>query len=177
MQDTAREVGMNLWVIYTCVPLYMDKQRQDDQLELTYNSFVLIQDVALKTYQERWMIETVGKRETGRSVLMMRMIWYRVFWTIGLVGRVFTNGLGAQGSIPGKVILKTQNMVINALLNIQHYKVLIKGKWSNPGKEVVPSPIPWYSSYWKRSLQVALNYGHQLFLLNTNNLRTALFDL
>ena len=38
-------------------------------------------------------------------------------------------------------------------------------KWSNPGNGVVPSPPPRCSSYWKGSFQVALNYGHQLYLL------------
>ena len=48
---------------------------------------------------------------------------------IGLVGRVFANGSGNLGSIPGYVIPKTLKMVLNAsLLNIQHYKVCIKGK-------------------------------------------------
>ena len=45
----------------------MDEQRQDDELEPIYNSSVLIRDVALKTYQERWTIET-----SGRSMLMAR---------------------------------------------------------------------------------------------------------
>ena len=48
----------------------MDEQRQDDQLEATYNSSVPIQDVALKTYRKRWTIEKGGERESGRSVLM-----------------------------------------------------------------------------------------------------------
>ena len=48
---------------------------------------------------------------------------------IGVRVKVFVNGLGDQGSIPGRVIPKTQKMVINAsLLNTQHYKVQIKGK-------------------------------------------------
>ena len=47
----------------------MDKQKQDDQLEPIYNSSVPIQGVVLKTYQERWMIETGGERGSGRSVL------------------------------------------------------------------------------------------------------------
>ena len=34
-----------------------------------------------------------------------------------------------------------------SLLKTQHFKVRIKGKWSNPGKGVAPSPIPRYSSY------------------------------
>ena len=43
--------------------------------------------------------------------------------------RVFANGPGDLGSIPGRVIPKTQKMVLDAsLLNIQHYKVGIKGK-------------------------------------------------
>ena len=43
--------------------------------------------------------------------------------------RVFANGPGDLGSIPGRVIPKTQKMVLDAiLLNTQHYKVRIKGK-------------------------------------------------
>ena len=43
--------------------------------------------------------------------------------------RVFANGLGDRGSIPGRVIPKTQKMVPDTtLLNTQHYKVRIKGK-------------------------------------------------
>ena len=52
-----------------------------------------------------------------------------VFQLIGLVGRVFTNGLGDLGSIPGHVIPKTLKMVLDtSLLNTQWYKVHIKGK-------------------------------------------------
>ena len=43
--------------------------------------------------------------------------------------RVFTNGMGDLGSIPGQVIPKIQKMVLDATwLNSQHYKVKIKGK-------------------------------------------------
>ena len=43
--------------------------------------------------------------------------------------RVFANGLGDCGSISGRVIPKTQKMVLDAsLLNTQQYKVGIKGK-------------------------------------------------
>ena len=48
---------------------------------------------------------------------------------IGIMVRVFANGLGDLGSIAGRVIPKTQKMVLDAtLLNTQHYKVKIKGK-------------------------------------------------
>ena len=49
--------------------------------------------------------------------------------TIGLMSRVFANGLGDRGSIPGRVIPKTQKIGLDAtLLNTQHYKVRIKVK-------------------------------------------------
>ena len=42
---------------------------------------------------------------------------------------MFANGPEDLGSIPGRVIPKTQKMVLDAsLLNTQHYKVRIKGK-------------------------------------------------
>ena len=48
---------------------------------------------------------------------------------IGELGRVFINGPGDRGSIPGRVIPKTQKIVLDiSLLNTQHYKVRIKGK-------------------------------------------------
>ena len=49
--------------------------------------------------------------------------------SIGMMVRVFANGPGDRGSIPGQVIPKTQKMVLDAaLLNSRHYKVRIKGK-------------------------------------------------
>ena len=43
--------------------------------------------------------------------------------------RVFENGPGRLGSIPGRVIHKTQKIVLNVTLhNTQHYKVRIKGE-------------------------------------------------
>ena len=48
---------------------------------------------------------------------------------ISLVGRVFANGPGDLGSIPGRVIPKTLKKVLDtSLLNTQQYKVRIKGK-------------------------------------------------
>ena len=48
---------------------------------------------------------------------------------IGLVGRVFANGLGDLGSILGRVIPKTLKTELDTSLhNTQQYKVHIKGK-------------------------------------------------
>ena len=57
------------------------------------------------------------------------MSYNNLYWVIGLVGRMFANGPGGLGSIPGSVILKTLKMVLDtSLLNTQQYKVHIKGK-------------------------------------------------
>ena len=85
---------------------------------------------------------------------------------IGLAVRVFANSPGDLGSIPGRVIPKTQKMVLDAsLLNTQHYKVRIKGEVEPSREGVAPSPTPWCSSYRKGSLRVTLDYGRQLYLL------------
>ena len=57
---------------------------------------------------------------------MSRVLYNRL---IDQVGRVFTNGLGDLGSLPGRLIPKTLKMVLDTcLLNTQRYKVRIKGK-------------------------------------------------
>ena len=49
--------------------------------------------------------------------------------TVKWYQRVFANGPGDLGSIPGRVIPKTLKMVLDTtLLNTQHYKVRFKGK-------------------------------------------------
>ena len=84
-------------------------------------------------------------------------------YIFGLGVRVFANGPGDLGSIPGRVIPKTQKMVLDAsLLSTQHYKVRIKGKVEQSRKGVAPSPTHWCSGYRKGSLRVTLDYGRQL---------------
>ena len=52
-----------------------------------------------------------------------------IYRDIGPAVRVFANGPGDLGSIPGRVIPKTLKMVLDTtLLNTQHYKVRFKGK-------------------------------------------------
>ena len=47
----------------------MAEQKQDDQLEHTYSSYVRIRDVALNTCRRRWTIGRSGERESGISLL------------------------------------------------------------------------------------------------------------
>ena len=51
---------------------HMAAQKQDDQLERTFNSYVRIQDVVPKTYLGRWTIGRSGERGSGISVLPAR---------------------------------------------------------------------------------------------------------
>ena len=79
---------------------------------------------------------------------------------IGLAIRVFANRPGDLGSIPGRVIPKTQKMLLDAsLLNTQHYKVWIKGKVEQ-SRERSSAPLHiGVVSYRKGSLRVTLDYG------------------
>ena len=72
MQDTAGKVGTRPKVIYSCGPLHMDEQSQDDQLEPTYSSSIPTRDVALRTYRKQWKIRRGGERGSGISVLIAR---------------------------------------------------------------------------------------------------------
>ena len=53
--------------------LYMDMPGLANQQEPTYNSFVLTQDVVWKTSLEWWLIGMNGERESGKSVLVVRL--------------------------------------------------------------------------------------------------------
>ena len=51
----------------------MAKQKQDDQPELTYSSYVRTQDVTQKTCRRQWTIGKSGKRGSRISVLAARL--------------------------------------------------------------------------------------------------------
>ena len=71
-QDTAGDARMNSSVMYSYGPPHMAKQKQDNQLEHIYSSYVRIRDVTLKTCQKRWMIGRSGERGSGISMLASR---------------------------------------------------------------------------------------------------------
>ena len=58
--------------MYSCGSLHMNEQRQDDQLEPTYSSSVLIRDIAKKTCRMQWTIGRGGERGSEISVLAAR---------------------------------------------------------------------------------------------------------
>ena len=63
------------------------------------------------------------------SNMLKRENTAQIYWSICLVVRVFTKGPEDCCSILGRVIPKTQKMVLDiSLLNTWHYKAWIKGK-------------------------------------------------
>ena len=56
----------------SCGPPHMANQKQDDQLEHSYCSYVMIRDVTPKTCRKRWMIGRRGERGSRISVLAAR---------------------------------------------------------------------------------------------------------
>ena len=115
---------------------------------------------------ESWLLARNSESLRGLVVAMLgqSVTASRYIPDIGLGVRVFANGRGDLGSIPGRVIPKTQKVVLDAsLLNTQHYKVRIKGKVEQSREGVAPSPTHWCSSYRKGSLRVTLDYGRQLY--------------
>ena len=82
MWDTTEDVEKNSKARYSCGPLHMDEQRQDDQLEPIYNCSVPMQDIAFRTYRELWTIEKGGWKGSRRSVLTVLHdddIWFGFF--------------------------------------------------------------------------------------------------
>ena len=55
--------------------------------------------------------------------------------------------------------------LIPPCLTLSNIRYISRVKWNNPRKGVALSPTPRCSSYRKESPLVALDYGHQLYLL------------
>ena len=87
----------------------------------------------MSAYDITWSIYSVQRKKALKLLQAFKKFQKENKWqmsrTIVLVGRVFINGPGDRGSIPGQVIPKTKKMELDtSLLNTQHYKVRIKGK-------------------------------------------------
>ena len=58
--------------MYSYGPPHMAEQKQNDQLEHTYSSYVRIRDVVLKTCLRWWTIRKSGEKASEISVLAAR---------------------------------------------------------------------------------------------------------
>ena len=96
--------------------------------------------------------------DTEKKFLKLCVFNELIDWAIDLMSRVFADRLEDQGSIPGRIIPKTQKVIFDAAyLNTKHYNVRIKGKVHQPTEWSKASPLFQCSSYWKRSLRVTLD--------------------
>ena len=72
--------------MYSYGPPHIAEQKQDDQLEDTYSSYVRIRDVVLKTCQRRWMIGRMAREGQGypcwRHDMRMRMMIHSLYTCI-----------------------------------------------------------------------------------------------
>ena len=87
--------------------------------------------------------------------------YFIYFFETGLLAewvKCLPNGPGDPGSIPGRLIPKTLKMVLDtSLLNTQQYKLRIEGKVEQSWERSSALPYSSCSSYWKRSLLVAID--------------------
>ena len=89
---------------------------------------------ANKTVKNHNLHESIFKPKLIHWILINSLVCRNflqtfIFHAIGPAVRVFANGPGDLGSIPGRVIPKTLKMELDTtLLNTQHYKVRFKGK-------------------------------------------------
>ena len=60
--------------------------------------------------------------------------------------------------------------MIPPCFTLSNIRYVSRVKWSYPGKGVVPSPIPWCSSYWKGSLLIA-NFIYLLYIALLGHLK------
>ena len=108
----------------------------------------------------------MSRRKIGNKKFVL-LVYDITFFEKGLCGlavKVFANSPGHLRSIPGRVIPKTQKMVLDSsLLNTQHYKVRIKGKVEQSRER--SSALPYTLVYYplKRNLRGTLDYGRLLF--------------
>ena len=68
-----------------------------------------------------------------------------------------------QSQVASYQRLKKWYLILSSL-TLSNIRYVSRIKWKNPGKRIAPYPTPRGSSYGKRSLLVALDYGRQLNL-------------
>ena len=125
--STAESSGWIFRIWWDQISLGLDLQRSAEILDKARCGRVLYSMISIGFYKLSFSSCRQGlKAEKNKPV---RIRNDRATPDIGLAVRVFANGPGDLGSIPGRVIPKTKKMVLDAsLLNTQHYKVWIKGK-------------------------------------------------
>ena len=107
-----------------------DDQRvtESNQLAINYESFInQFPSDTIKSMQQ--LERTYTKLCRKKCLYCLMIIYIYIFINIYIYIKVYANGPGDQGSIPGLGLPKTLKMVLDtSLLNTQQYKARIKGK-------------------------------------------------
>ena len=140
------QVGLKVWIPQLCTPIHRGKLGEYQELSIWLSIFVChFHDFNTSTQS----YGTAPHIKMSQKIWLILERWNKIFVlmksrAIGLMSKVFVSGRGDRGSIPGRVIPKTQKMVLDAsLLNTQHYKVWIKGKMEQSRKRT--SALPYTS--------------------------------
>ena len=110
--------------------------------------------ISLKDFIDSWWLLFSAEIY---NVFIMILNWALILFycmygyqLIGQVGRMFTNGPGDLGSIPGRVIPKTLKWyLISPYLTLCNIRYVSTVKQSSKGKGVTPSPASRCCNYWK----------------------------
>ena len=86
-QDTAGEARTSSSLMYSYGLPNIAKQKQDDQLEHIYSSYVRIRDVALKTCQRWWMIGRSGERVRDIRASGTTWWWWYIYVCVCVCAR------------------------------------------------------------------------------------------
>ena len=159
----------------------MDSNLWTHQWHKQWHAYIIsvrTHEAVYRTYQERWMMRTDAKGESGNSVQKTRLDDEGMCAYI-LSKWIECSPMTCETEVQSRVesynrLKKWYRLSIKRYgchLSIIRYGYRLsiirygsKLNWSNPRNEVVPSPTPWCSTKWKGSFQVAFDYGRQLYL-------------
>ena len=103
-----------------------------------------------------WLLLSHAFDEALKYLIMNLIFMQYLYRSISQTGWVFANGPGDRGSIPGRVIPKTQKWYLMPPCIIRYGS---KITWVIKRKGVASSPTPHCSSYRKENHRVTLVYG------------------
>ena len=119
----------------------------DDEVKSTVSKW--LKSLSKNIYTSSLLTKNVLSAQWVECLLMLRETW-------------------VQSQVASYQRLKKWYL-IPLCLTLGNIRYISRVKWSNPWKGVAPSPTPRCSSYWKRSLLVALDCQVLLLLILSKN--------
>ena len=128
-------------------PPHMAGQKQDDQHEHTFSSYVRIRDVVLKTYLGRWTIGRNGEIGSGISVLpawhdddyyypppssSSSYYYYHYYYHIGVSRWFFTGGWVTASPLKSPGLFSV----------FWPFSIMQSFGWSPPVRQLPSPPVP-----------------------------------